>query len=193
MSAAMTKDKFQEGPGEKGLEVCLEGVKKAVKEEVKEEVIEDVLMVDSHLKRENLNRSPIKVAVGVLQNAAGSFLLASRPVGKAYAGYWEFPGGKFEFGETGQEALVRELKEELGINITAQQARLWRIQKVDYPHALVELHFFRVQNFEGTPQTLEGQAVAWSELPVKVSPVLPGAMPVLDWLALDQGFKGSTV
>jgi len=184
MWGAMTKDKLQAGLGVKAFKVDAEDVKK--------EATEEVLTVDTHLKRDTLNRSPIKVAVGVLQNSAGSFLLASRPEGKAYAGYWEFPGGKFELGETGQEALARELKEELGIDIALEEAQLWRIQKVDYPHALVELHFFRVQDFDGIPQTLEGQAVAWAELPVKVSPVLPGAVPVLNWLAQDQGFEGPT-
>ena len=130
--------------------------------------------------------------VGVLLNSEDAFLLASRPEGKAYAGYWEFPGGKYEDGEMGKEALARELQEELGIDIDLTQTFEWRVQTVDYPHALVELNFFQIRGFKGELQTLEGQAMTWSKLPVTVSPVLPGALPVLEWLAVDRAFSGPT-
>ena len=84
-------------------------------------------------------RKLVQVAVGILQRTDGCFLLTSRPQGKAYAGYWEFPGGKVEAGESVEDALRRELQEEIGLRIAA--ATPWRSSVVDYPHALVELHF----------------------------------------------------
>ena len=89
-------------------------------------------------------RTPVEVAVGVLverdaQGAEGRFLLTSRPPGKVYEGYWEFPGGKLEAGETVDQALRRELIEELGITIGATHP--WKIEIFDFLHALVRLHF----------------------------------------------------
>ncbi len=78
------------------------------------------------------SRRPVDVAVGVLIDAAGRFLLTSRPAGKVYAGYWEFPGGKLEPGESVEQALARELHEELGITIGP--AERWRVEIVDYEH-----------------------------------------------------------
>ena len=137
-------------------------------------------------------RELVHVAVGVLLRSDGAFLLTSRPSGKPYAGYWEFPGGKFEPGEVGRQALARELKEELNIDIDVPSTQEWRVQRVDYPHALVELHFFKVFAFTGVIEPLEGQMLAWSDLPVQVTPVLPGTVPVLEWLALERGFNGQT-
>ena len=75
-----------------------------------------LLTADGDRRREGgLDRPVVDVAVGVLIRANGDFLLTSRPEGKVYAGYWEFPGGKLEAGETVEEALARELQEELGI------------------------------------------------------------------------------
>jgi 8-oxo-dGTP diphosphatase len=122
----------------------------------------------------------VEVAVGVLMQADGSFLLTSRPAGKPYAGYWEFPGGKLEAGESIEEALSRELNEELGL--TMGEAKAWKVEVVDYPHALVRLHFFKVTQWSGELQMKEQQSFAWSVLPVGVNPILPGALPVLEWL-----------
>jgi 8-oxo-dGTP diphosphatase len=122
----------------------------------------------------------VEVAVGVLMQPDGSFLLTSRPAGKPYAGYWEFPGGKLEAGESIEEALSRELNEELGL--TMGEAKAWKVEVVDYPHALVRLHFFKVTQWSGELQMKEQQSYAWSVLPVGVSPILPGALPVLEWL-----------
>ena len=135
-------------------------------------------------------RAPVDVAVGVLIDAEGRFLLTSRPDGKVYAGYWEFPGGKFEPGETVEQALRRELHEELGITIGA--ARPWQQEIVDYPHALVRLHFCKVFDWQGAFEMREGQRMAWQRLPVQVAPVLPGTLPVLQWFAAEQGFSGAT-
>ena len=138
-------------------------------------------------------RAPVDVAVGVLlegPGAAARFLLTSRPAGKPYAGYWEFPGGKVEPGETIEAALARELHEELGITIG--EAVRWRVEVVDYPHARVRLHFCKVHAWQGELVMREGQQMAWQALPVEVGPVLPGTVPVLRWFAEARGHAGVT-
>jgi len=115
-------------------------------------------------------------------------LLTSRPPGKVYAGYWEFPGGKFEAGETVEQALRRELHEELGITIGAVHP--WQQELFDYPHARVRLHFCKVYVWTGAFEMREAQQMAWSALPVAVAPVLPGTLPVLRWFAAERGFDG---
>jgi 8-oxo-dGTP diphosphatase len=135
-------------------------------------------------------RRPVDVAVGVLIDRAGRFLLTSRPDGKVYAGYWEFPGGKLEAGETVEDALRRELHEELGIAIGA--AHPWQVEIVDYEHARVRLHFCKVFEWTGSFEMRERQRMAWQTLPVQVAPVLPGTVPVLRWFAAEQGFAGAT-
>lgn len=135
-------------------------------------------------------RVPVDVAVGVLIDPEGRFLLTSRPDGKVYAGYWEFPGGKLEAGETVDAALRRELHEELGITIGAAQP--WKVELVDYPHARVRLHFCKVFAWQGEFEMREAQRMAWQQLPVTVAPVLPGTVPVLRWLAAERGFAGAT-
>lgn len=129
-------------------------------------------------------RPVVDVAVGILiRPDDGRFLLTSRPPGKVYAGYWEFPGGKLEVGESVEQALARELQEELGLRVAPAAIARWREQLVDYPHALVRLHFCRVTRWQGELQMREGQQAAWERLPVQVSPLLAGALPVLAWLA----------
>ena len=135
-------------------------------------------------------RLPVDVAVGVLIDAQGRFLLTTRPPGKVYAGYWEFPGGKVESGESIEQALRRELHEELGITIAAAQP--WQVELMDYPHARVRLHFCKVFAWQGDFEMREGQAMAWQQLPVQVAPVLPGTVPVLQWFAAERGFAGPT-
>jgi 8-oxo-dGTP diphosphatase len=150
-----------------------------------------LLVADGERQREGgAERPAVDVAVGVLMQADGHFLLTSRPEGKVYAGYWEFPGGKLETGETVEEALRRELQEELGIVIG--QAQIWKTQMVDYPHALVRLHFCKVWDWQGDLQMREAQSHAWQQLPVDVVPVLPGTIPVLTWLAEERQFSGAT-
>jgi len=135
-------------------------------------------------------RTPVDVAVGVLVDPQGRFLLTSRPEGKVYAGYWEFPGGKLEAGESVEAALRRELHEELGITIG--HAEPWKIDLMDYPHARVRLHFCKVFEWSGEFEMREQQAMAWQDLPVQVAPVLPGTIPVLQWFAEERGFVGAT-
>jgi 8-oxo-dGTP diphosphatase len=130
-------------------------------------------------------RKHTEVAVGVLVRPDGALLLSTRPPGKPYAGYWEFPGGKIEAGETVEQALRRELIEELGVTIDA--AQVWKVTEHDYPHALVRLHWCKVHAWQGTFEMREGQQMQWQQLPLTVRPVLPGAVPVLQWLAEERG------
>lgn len=127
----------------------------------------------------------VEVAVGILIRSDGALLLTSRPDGKPYAGYWEFPGGKLEAGETVEQALRRELEEELGIVITAAHA--WKTTEHDYPHARVRLHWCKVHDWSGVFQMREAQQMAWQHWPIAVRPVLPGALPVLQCLAQERG------
>ncbi len=131
----------------------------------------------------NIQRSVVEVAVGVLVDPEGRYLLAQRPKGKPYADYWEFPGGKLEAGESVEHALARELFEELGISVTASHR--WYTLEHDYPHAYVRLYFCKVSAWTGAPRGREGQALAWQRLPVKVAPLLPATIPVLQRLAED--------
>jgi 8-oxo-dGTP diphosphatase len=150
-----------------------------------------LLTADADRHREGGKDRPIvEVAVGVLIRPDGDFLLTSRPAGKVYEGYWEFPGGKVEPGESIEQALARELHEELGLDIG--QVFRWKEQVVDYPHALVRLNFCKVFDWAGPLQMREGQSFVWQKLPVKVAPVLPGTVPVLQWFASEQGFLGAT-
>ena len=135
-------------------------------------------------------REAVDVAVGVLIDAAGRFLLTSRPEGKVYAGHWEFPGGKLEPGEDVETALRRELHEELGITIGPVHP--WKVDLMDYPHARVRLHFCKVYAWHGAFEMRERQQMAWQDLPVQVGPVLPGTVPVLRWFAEERGFEGAT-
>ena len=136
------------------------------------------------------DRKIVQVAVGVLVRGDGAFLLTSRPTGKPYAGYWEFPGGKLEAGENVRAALDRELHEELGVRVVSAHA--WHDEMVDYPHALVHLHFWIVSAWEGELRMLEGQTFSWQQLPVDLQPILPGTIPVLAWFAKERGFAGLT-
>lgn len=150
-----------------------------------------MLVADGERPREGgVDRKIVDVAVGVLIRPNGDFLLTSRPPGKVYEGYWEFPGGKLEARETVEQALRRELQEEIGITIGAVHP--WKVEMVDYPHALVRLNFCKVFEWTGELHMHEGQSFAWQSLPVTVQPVLPGTVPVLAWFAEERGFSGAT-
>jgi 8-oxo-dGTP diphosphatase len=124
-----------------------------------------------------------RVAAAVIVRADGRVLLAQRPAGKAYAGYWEFPGGKLEPGEAPAHALARELQEELGLVV--RRAAPWLVQEYVYPHAHVELNFFRVFAWAGEPHGHDGQAFAW-QTPGRfdVAPLLPANTRILQALDL---------
>jgi len=147
---------------------------------------QQTLVADADQPRQGgADRAVVDVAVGVLVQPDGCFLLTSRPTGKVYAGYWEFPGGKFEAGESVEQALQRELHEELGLHTGIIQR--WRMELVDYPHALVRLHFCKVLSWSGQLLMRESQQASWQRLPVSVAPILPGTVPVLQWLAEEAG------
>lgn len=138
-------------------------------------------------------RRRIAVVAAVLQRDDGRFLLAQRPAGKAYAGYWEFPGGKVEPREAPQAALSRELHEELGIDVAT--AYPWIVRDFDYAHADVRLHFFRVRAWHGELQSREAQAFSWQHAgAISVAPLLPANDPVLRALAIPEtyGITGFT-
>ncbi|HXN16551.1 MAG TPA: Nudix family hydrolase [Usitatibacter sp.] len=125
----------------------------------------------------------VEVAAAVIERPNGEFLLAQRPAGKPYPGYWEFPGGKIEPGEDASTALKRELREELGIEV--REALPWITRLYTYTHATVRLHFFRIAAWEGDPQPLEDQAIAWQRIEApQVAPMLPANAPVLAALGL---------
>jgi 8-oxo-dGTP diphosphatase len=142
------------------------------------------------------HRKVTRVAVGVLLDRDGRVLLADRPAGKPYAGYWEFPGGKIEPDEHVGAALERELHEELGID--AGRSVPWVTFEFDYPHAYVELQFRIVRAWRGEAQAREGQRLGFFDpagpLP---QPLLPAAVPPLRWLLLPRtvvvlGAQGAT-
>lgn len=124
-----------------------------------------------------------EVAAAVIERPDGTFLLAQRPAGKPYPGYWEFPGGKIEPGEDARTALARELREELGIEL--REATPWITRVYAYTHATVRLHFFKVTAWDGEPQRLEDQDIKWQRVAAPdVEPMLPANAPVLAALAL---------
>jgi 8-oxo-dGTP diphosphatase len=125
----------------------------------------------------------VEVAAAIIERPDGVFLMARRPAGKAYAGWWEFPGGKVEAGESARHALDRELHEELGIEVVT--AFPWLNRAYVYPHAHVMLHFFRVTEWRGEPQPREGQELAWTNARAPdVEPILPANGPILEALRL---------
>ena len=128
-------------------------------------------------------RGLVSVAAAVILRGDGKVLLAQRLQGTPYPGYWEFPGGKLEPGESASAALVRELHEELGI--TVRRSAPWLTQRYDYPHANVELHFFRVFDWHGEPHGRDGQTIAWQTPGAfDVAPLLPANTMVLRALTL---------
>ncbi len=132
-------------------------------------------------------RPIVEVAVGVLLDGAGAVLLGQRPLGKPYAGYWEFPGGKVESGETLFAALFRELQEEIDVHI--DDAEEFMVLEHDYPHAYVRLHICLVKSWQGLPRGLENQALGWLNIKdidrlsvAGFDPVLPATLPILEKL-----------
>ena len=125
----------------------------------------------------------VEVAAGVIFSENGDILLGKRPEGKPYPGYWEFPGGKIEAGESATEALKRELKEEIGI--TPRNLHPWISRVFHYPHATVKLNFFKVTGWDGEPEGLENQELSWQDPnEIRVFPLLPANEPILRSLRL---------
>ncbi|MDR0736222.1 MAG: Nudix family hydrolase [Zoogloeaceae bacterium] len=138
--------------------------------------------------RSSASQPPVEVAAAVLlRDNPDRFLLACRPEGKVYAGYWEFPGGKIEAGETPLAALTRELQEEMGIAL--ETASPWLCRDFVYPHARVRLHFWRVTKWQGETDgdmPIEHSAIHWQTMdaPCKLAPLLPANLPILKALRL---------
>jgi len=141
------------------------------------------------LNHQTENTKIVEVAAAVLQREDNSFLLAQRPPDKIWAGYWEFPGGKIEPGETPYHALVRELREELGIAVTT--AYPWLTRVFAYPHATVRLNFFRVTAWSGELHPHEGQQFAWQRLQ-PMNPMPKGVLPYAPTDAWIVGAYGNT-
>src|SRR3546814_792866 len=135
----------------------------------------------------------IKVAAGLILQPDGQLLLAQRPEGKPWAGWWELPGGKIEAGETTLQALAREREEELGIKVT--DASPWVTYTHEYPKNIVELSFCRVYGWTGTPAGLENQALAWVDpkAALPVGPLLPATEPPMRWLQLPEQYLVTSI
>src|SRR4051812_29950587 len=126
---------------------------------------------------------PVEVVAAIIQRSGGEFVLAQRPAGKVYAGYWESPGGKIEPGEPAAAALARELHEELGIDV--ERAYPWIVRDYTYSHAYVRLNFFRVPRWRNQPTTRDSQAFRGEGVPdIGVPPILPAKGPILRALEL---------
>ncbi|SMC58585.1 8-oxo-dGTP diphosphatase MutT [Polynucleobacter kasalickyi] len=131
-----------------------------------------------------MTRPITEVAVGIILRENNDYLLANRPIGKPYAGYWEFPGGKIEQGESPHQALVRELEEELGIQV--HQSHAFGVIEHDYPHAYVRLHLHLVKDWTGVPSGLENQELNWQASRVltncALSPLLPATISIIEMM-----------
>lgn len=130
----------------------------------------------------------VRVAAGLILQPDGQLLLGQRPVGKPWENWWELPGGKIEAGETVEQALARELHEELGITVT--KSTRWVTYVHEYPKNIVELNFCRVTGWDGQPEGRENQALAWVDPAgqIEVGPLLPATEPPLRWLRLPERY-----
>lgn len=131
----------------------------------------------------DVRRPVTEVAAGILVDAQQRFLMGQRPAGKPYEGYWEFPGGKVEAGETYFRALQRELQEELGVTIHSNTELM--VIEHDYPHAFVRIHVSVIREWDGEPAGLENQSLVWQDLngdQLTVEPLLPAALPMIQKL-----------
>ncbi|HEU5338509.1 MAG TPA: Nudix family hydrolase [Sulfuricaulis sp.] len=138
------------------------------------------------------HRPALDVAVAIIQRADGHVLLAQRPTGKPWEGYWEFPGGKIESGEDAKRALARELHEELGVE--TDRVYPWVTQEYAYPEKKVRLHFFRVTEWHGQPHGREGQHMSWEDpAAINIGPLLPANDRILRALCLPSIYAISNV
>ncbi len=133
-----------------------------------------------------MSKPYIRVAAGVILNQDRQVLLAQRPEGKPWSGWWEFPGGKIEEGESVEHALARELEEELGIEIAGAQK--WVRFIYEYPKNIVELWFCKVTDWQGEPRGLENQAFAWTapEQATELGDLLPASEAPIQWLQIPE-------
>ena len=135
---------------------------------------------------------PLHVLVGLIRDAHGRWLVNQRRPGTDLAGFWEFPGGKRQAGETPLAALRRELDEELGIEVLA--AEPWLELVHDYPNKRVRLDVWRVLDYRGEVGAREGQALDWVEAArLAALPLLRADLPIVDALLriADESFSKS--
>ncbi len=123
----------------------------------------------------------IDVAVGIITNKRGELLVGQRIVKDRYFKKWEFPGGKLETKETAKEALTRELKEELGINVIDIHEMITLSH--DYSDRQVKLFVQKVISYQGVPKGIEGQALKWVQLnKIKNLDMLEGNYQIIEFL-----------
>jgi 8-oxo-dGTP diphosphatase len=128
----------------------------------------------------------VRVAAAVLFDAAGRVLISRRPPGKPMAGYWEFPGGKLDANESPEQALRRELREELGIELGRCHPLLQL--RHDYADRTVQIEVFVVDESRGEPSALEGQTLKWvSVVELSQQPLLPADGPIVEALNVYEG------
>ncbi|WPE17933.1 Nudix family hydrolase [Candidatus Thioglobus autotrophicus] len=104
----------------------------------------------------------IKAVVGVLQNSANEILIAKRQAHQFMSGFWELPGGKIEPNESEQQAIIRELKEELGIIVT--DLSIHQTMVYQYTDRIVELSIYTINQYQNTPEGIEGQEIVWTNI-----------------------------
>lgn len=123
----------------------------------------------------------MRVVAAVIYDDQRRVLVTQRPAGKALAGEWEFPGGKLEAGEEDAAALRRELREELGVQVTAARA-LFELSH-EYPERHVQLSIWMVEDYAGVPAGLEGQPLRWERpAALRALPLLRADLPIVEWL-----------
>ena len=125
----------------------------------------------------------LRVVAAALFDDAGRVLIAQRPEGKHMAGWWEFPGGKVAVGESDRDALVRELREELGVE-TRAEAEIMTLTH-EYPDRIIDLVLWRATLTRGTPHGLDGQQLKWVDCQsLGNERLLPADAPFIDALQL---------